>query len=245
MIKSHICVYCSIQIKKSKNSDFGRSVEHMIPQAAVNISRTNAQGDFHVCRKCNSEKSKIDALFGLVSRLNSSKKSAQEAAIKLSSMAKKGNKTVIRMMDTAEMKGDIVNVTLPFKGDDIYKYGVFLTKGEFFKQNRKILNMREKVVFVTWGGSNFINKLSKEYHSSNQRDPFQDLAKNNAIENVNQECFIVANKNTTEFVFFFGRAYVLITKIAERTSESLAEKRQNKLSLIAGFSRNETNKYCV
>ena len=52
MIKNHSCVYCGRVVKKSKNTDEGRSVEHLIPQIAVSIKRTNAKGDFHVCRGC-------------------------------------------------------------------------------------------------------------------------------------------------------------------------------------------------
>lgn len=134
MIKNKNCVYCGGEVRKSKNADSGRPVEHLIPQIAVSKKRTNAQGDFHVCRKCNTEKSKIDELFGLLSRINTPGSGGKEALSKLRNMVGKKNKTLLSMMDSATKHPDGMEIKLPFNGEDIYKYGVFLTKGEHFKK---------------------------------------------------------------------------------------------------------------
>ena len=138
-----------------------------------------------------------------------------------------------------------MQVKLPFKGEDIYKYGVFLTKGEYFKQIGLILDLNKKLVLVKWGGSNLINELLRSYRASHGTDPFKDLCLNEDVENINKECFIVSNKDSVEFVFFFNRAYALITKIVNKTDENIIKRRENKLCLIAGFSKSETNDYCV
>ncbi|HDM8172434.1 TPA: hypothetical protein P0E23_005104 [Vibrio harveyi] len=245
MIRNQNCVYCGIKIKKSQNADDGRSVEHMIPQIAVSKKRTNAQGDFHVCRKCNTEKSKIDELFGLVSRINSPGENGKEAVSKLAKMAGKGNKAILNMIANAQEAPGGFQIKLPFKGEDIYKYGVFLTKGEYFKKHNSILDKKDKIVLVSWGGENLISELMKQYRKTHDRDPFNDLTLNSGVENVNKECFIVLGKDGTEFLFFFNKAYSLVTKVVDNNEENRAKKRENKLCLIAGFSKGETNEYCV
>jgi len=61
MKHSSVCVYCTKEMDKVENSQNGKSVEHLIPNIATTIKRSNEFGDFHVCRKCNSDKSKLKA----------------------------------------------------------------------------------------------------------------------------------------------------------------------------------------
>lgn len=245
MIKNNSCVYCGKEIKKSKNNDDGRSVEHLIPQIAVSKRRTNAQGDFHVCRKCNTEKSKIDELFGLLSRINTPGDGGLDAISKLAKMVGKKNKAVLSIIDSATKHPDGMEIKLPFKGEDIYKYGLFLTKGEYFKKHGKILSNNDKIVLVTWGGPQLIKKLISSYRETHGTNPFEDLKQNEHVENIFQECFIIVDKNGTEFSFIFNQSYLLITKVVDNTEDNKTEKRINKLALIAGFSKGEKSKYCV
>jgi len=217
----------------------------MIPQSAVSKKRTNAQGDFHVCRKCNTEKSKIDDLFGLLSRINLTGESGEEAIAKLARMLSKGDKRIIAMLESAKQSPQGVEVRLPLKGEDVYKYGVFLTKGEYFKQNGEILDLKRNIVLVKWGGPNLVKKLLCWYGSTHGKDPYHDLTLNSGVENINKECFIVAEKGASDFIFLFNRAYVLLTEILEYTAENRLKKKENMLGLIEGLSKNITNEYCV
>ena len=245
MIKNKNCVYCGKEVRKSKNNDDGRSVEHLIPQIAVSKKRTNAQGDFYVCRKCNTEKSKIDELLGLLSRINTTGDGGREAISKLAKMVGKKNKAVLSMMDCATKHPDGMEIKLLFKGEDIYKYGLFLTKGEYFKKHGEILNNDDKIVLVTWGGPHLIKELLSSYRETYGTNPFEDLTQNDHVENIFEECFIIVGKNGTEFSFIFNQSYILITKVVDHTEENKTEKRINKLALIAGFSKSEKSKYCV
>ena len=245
MIKNQNCVYCGIAVKKSVNLDCGRSVEHLIPQIAVSKKRTNAKGDFHVCRKCNSDKSKIDELFGLLSRINTPGEGGLEALSKLAKLYGKRNKAITSMIDSGRSHSDGVEVKLPFKGEDIYKYGVFLTKGEYFKKHLSLLDLSQKVILVTWGSPSFVKELLSNYKSKHDSNAYDDLAKNNNVENVYEECFIIANSSGDGFSFLFNKEYLLLTKVVDRTEETLKEKRINKLDLIAGFAQGKTSKYCV
>ena len=245
MIKNHSCVYCGRVVKKSKNTDEGRSVEHLIPQIAVSIKRTNAKGDFHVCRGCNTEKSKIDELFGLISRINTPGCGGEEAISKLANMYGKRNKAVLSMMESGNEHPEGVEVKLPFKGEDIYKYGVFLTKGEYFKKHESILDLKKKIVLVTWGGPNYVKELLLSYRAKHGTNPFEDLTLNESVENINEECFIIVSESGTEFSFIFNQTYLLLTKVVDYTEANKVEKRENKLCLISCFSKGETSKYSV
>ena len=64
------------------NDPHSRTVEHMIPQVSVSIKRTNGEGDFHVCKKCNSEKSRIDEVLGVICRMVGEHKDGSFDAIK-------------------------------------------------------------------------------------------------------------------------------------------------------------------
>ncbi|MFT2091502.1 hypothetical protein [Paraglaciecola sp. 2405UD69-4] len=245
MIKNKNCVYCGKEVRKSNNSDDGRSVEHLIPQIAVSKTRTNAQGDFHVCRKCNTEKSKIDELFGLLSRINAPGSSDGEAISKLARMVNKKNKTVLSMVNSATKHANGVEVKLPFKGGNIYKYGVFLTKGEYFKKHRSLLSADNKIVLVTWGSPHLIKNLLSKYRAKHGTNLFEGLSQNAHVESIFDECFIIERNNGTEFLFIFNQSYLLITKVVDDTENNKIEKRINIRALIAGFSKNEKSKYCA
>ncbi len=246
MIKSKYCVYCGITIRKSNNAPDGRSVEHLIPNSAVSKKRTNAKGDFNVCRGCNTQKSKIDQLFGLLSRISAKGGGGDEAITEISKLYKKNDKRIRRMIDSASDFRGGKNLKLPFKGEDIYDYGVFLTKGQYFKERKELLNLDEKVVIVKWLGPNASEQITELYQQqSNNRDRFKDLAMNKSVEDVGGECFIVANSKSNQFLFFFNELYLLITEIVDLNEKSKLEKRTNKQYLIAGFTNGKPNKYCI
>jgi len=68
---------------------------------------------------------------------------------------------------------------------------------------------------------------------------------NSAVENIYEECFIVVNSTGDEFLFFFNQEYLLSTKVVEKNEENMRKKRENKLDLIAGFSKSKRSKYCI
>ena len=76
------CVYCGVLMNRIVNDPHSRTVEHMIPQVSVSIKRTNGEGDFHVCKKCNSEKSRIDEVLGVICRMVGEHKDGSFDAIK-------------------------------------------------------------------------------------------------------------------------------------------------------------------
>ncbi|MDN3685541.1 hypothetical protein QW180_26245 [Vibrio sinaloensis] len=90
---------------------------------------------FTYAENATLKKSKIDELFGLISRINTPGEGGMEAISKLAKMYGKRNKAITRMIDSARNHPDGMELKLPFKGEDIYKYGVFpYQRGIFLKK---------------------------------------------------------------------------------------------------------------
>ena len=68
MIRNSVCPYCRKPMVKAENKENSRSVEHLIPNAALTRKRMNDEGDFYACRKCNSRKSHIDYVLGTIAK---------------------------------------------------------------------------------------------------------------------------------------------------------------------------------
>lgn len=241
MKESSHCVYCGQPIFRSENQSNSRSAEHLIPNIATTKKRTNAEADFPVCRKCNSDKSKMDELIGLFSRLSNVD---EEAAGKIRKRLDKGHPVYTKTMQSAMQTDKGVQVNIPINGKDVYKYGAYLTKGEYFKNNNKILNGHENIVIVTWLGHGANQQLKEWYGKQHPgRNPFDDLAQNKAIENINNQCFIVSGKDGDEYVFFFNETFAFKTKILRNTTRNYALMRKNKRLLIDGLRDGIRNVY--
>jgi hypothetical protein len=68
MIENNISPYCWRLLIKAENKDNSRSVEHLMPNAALTRRRKNDEGDFCACRRCNSRKSSIDYVLGVITK---------------------------------------------------------------------------------------------------------------------------------------------------------------------------------
>jgi len=71
MIYNTLCAYCRVKLNNKENHPNSQSVEHLIPNSLTLTKRNNKHGDFYVCKKCNSHKSKMDNLIGNISKFQS------------------------------------------------------------------------------------------------------------------------------------------------------------------------------
>ena len=134
MIENNICPYCRQLLIKAENQDNSRSVEHLIPNAALTRKRKNDEGDFFACRKCNSRKSNIDYVLGIISKAQSS--DDELAANTLINAVTKEDGRANRFIDmvlTAKEQIDGVHMEMPIKGHELIEYLHYLGKGQFFK----------------------------------------------------------------------------------------------------------------
>ena len=243
MKKSNNCVYCGTKLIKSMNNSNSKSVEHMIPQIAVTINRDKSEGDFHVCRECNSDKSKLDEMFGLLSRLCNN---LDKEAVKKIKSRLKNNKKFINMFACAKRVEEGYSIKIPMTGKDIYKYGVYLTKGEYYKKTGEFLSDKNNIVLIRWMGHGANNELKKWYKTNhNGGAPFVDLAQNAKVENINKECFIVSSDDALEHAFFFNETFIIRSDIAEKTEANIIKQKLNKKELIKGILQGNCNNSVV
>lgn len=68
MIRNSVCPYCRKLMVTAENQPLSRSVEHLIPNAALRTNRNKGEGDFYACRACNSSKSEMDYVLGVLAK---------------------------------------------------------------------------------------------------------------------------------------------------------------------------------
>ena len=71
MIHNKICPYCMKALNKIENDPLCKSVEHLIPNAALTIKRGKGEGDFLACKSCNERKSNMDYVVGVIAKFQS------------------------------------------------------------------------------------------------------------------------------------------------------------------------------
>ena len=79
--RNPLCPYCQTVLIDSENAPNGRSIEHLIPNTVLTVPRTKRDGDFFACRRCNSAKSHIDYVLGVVAKAQSANAQLASAAL--------------------------------------------------------------------------------------------------------------------------------------------------------------------
>lgn len=213
---------------KAENNDLSKSVEHMIPNAALTQKRGKGEGDFYACRKCNARKSNIDYVLGIIVKSQS-----KISDLSLQSMWNalddtKRNKRFIDMILSAQQHGDNVSLPLPIKPTELAEYVDFLAKGQYFKKHKKPLSMKQNTVSFEIVNKLVLNELEKIYGDMNKSHPFKDLQLNPRTETIQDgECLIWSKNNQHLFIFHEGVA--LILKILKRNKLNM-QRRQDSIN---------------
>lgn len=113
VIFNEVCPYCRQRMINAENHLLSKSVEHLILNAALSRKRGKGEGDFYACRKCNSEKSNIDYVLGVIAKGQSYDEDFAFQSIWKALDDKKRNKRFIKMIIEGEHKGDLVQMPLP------------------------------------------------------------------------------------------------------------------------------------
>ena len=144
MIENKVCPYCRRSLIKAENQDNSRSVEHLIPNAVLTRRRKKDEGDFYACRKCNSKKSNIDYILGVIA-LGQSSDDALAADTLINAILKDNgaSKRLIDMTHTAKPTNEgTVHAEMPINAKELLEYMRYLGKGQFFKVKHKLYNPR-------------------------------------------------------------------------------------------------------
>jgi len=202
MIENKICPYCRKPMIKAENKPNSRSVEALIPTVVFTRKRKNDEGDFYACRECNSRKSNIDYILGVVSKGQSAfSELSSKTIIDALSKENGASKRFVKMIQTARKVGKEVQMDIPFKGGELIEYIHFLGKGQFFKKNQQVFNPNQFVMEVLFANKTITKSLEEAYILKHKSHPWTDLGSNKYTEVINgSECMIYSKNNNYMFV---------------------------------------------
>lgn len=242
MIENNICPYCRRPLIKAENQDNSRSVEHLIPNAVLTRRRNKDEGDFYACRKCNSEKSKIDYVLGVIAKAQSSNDTlAADTLIKSIEKDNGATKRFIDMTHTARPTNEgTIHAEIPINAQELIEYMHYLGKGQYFKLNHnkltyKLYNPREQVMLVEFVNKQALYPLEGSYTKRHKTNPFQDLQRNPYTEVINSgECLIWAKNNN--FLFVFHNYTAVIVKVLKKNKKNIAKVKKSESYLYEHFN---------
>lgn len=236
MIKNKFCPYCKQPLKKSENKDNSRSVEHLIPNTALTNKRKKGEGDFYACRKCNTRKSNIDYVLGVIAKAQSSNSEVAANAL-ISAVTKEDgrSKRFIDMVLTAKELDSEVHMEIPIKGEELIEYLHFLGKGQFFKVTGAIYDPKKYVMVVKFVNKQVLSSLEASYRQRHGSSPFSDLTQNSRSEVINDGECIIWSKNRS-FLFIFHNYAAVIVNVLRKNRKNLAKVGGSESYLINSFS---------
>lgn len=217
MRESTHCVYCGVLMNRVVNDPHSRTVEHMIPQVSVSIRRTNGEGDFHVCKQCNSEKSRADEIIGIICRMVGEHSEGSFDAIKgfHKALARRDSK-FIRAFESVSRDNRGASISLPLTAKEFYRYGIWLGKGVYFIQQGELLP-DNFIIWVELIGHEEVNYIKDQYKRQHGSEAFDDLSKNSSIQNINKESFLIAREGAKEMFICLNRVMMFHIKILDKT----------------------------
>ncbi|WP_244316533.1 hypothetical protein [Kosakonia arachidis] len=199
------------------NDPHSRTVEHMIPQVSVSIHRTNGEGDFHACKKCNSEKSRVDEILGVICRMVGDNTDGSFDAINNfhKALSRKDSRFKQAFQSVSHSQRG-TSITLPLTAKELYRYGTWLGKGVYFIQRGELLP-ENLIVWVELIGHEEVIFIKEQYRRQHGSDAFDDLSQNNRIKNVNKESFLITSDDARVMFVCLNRVVMFHIKIIDDT----------------------------
>jgi hypothetical protein len=237
MIYNKICPYCGIKLIQAQNSDNSRSVEHLIPNAALTIKRKKDEGDFYACRKCNARKSHIDYILGVVAKAQMDcDEKAADTLINAVTKNDGASKRFINMVQGVKKQNGNALMTIPIKGSELLEYIFFLGKGQYFKENLVPFDPQKYVMKILFANKQVINHLKNSYFHRHNSDPMRDLEKNEHSEIINNgECIIYSQNNG--YMFTFHDYTVITIEILSKSRKNYKIAQNSKTQILKDFSK--------
>jgi len=242
MLDNKLCPYCakSINFEKIENDPFGKSVEHLIPNAVTTRKRKNDEGDFNAHRSCNMKKGSLDELIGKFSRLQSSTPNISLGALRKELESKKNTRFYRALNDDRVRGGENgVNIPNPVSGEEIIDFLTYIAKGLYFKQFAFPLNIKKFEIIPGFIPSQKIKHLESEYEQTNGTNPFRDLEKNNIAKTVDSEYTVLVSENGMKYLIFLHDYTVFNVDVIRKgcTSKGKAIKARRELINLFGGSK--------
>lgn len=217
MRESTHCVYCGILMNRITNHPHCRTVEHMIPQVSVSFKRTNGEGDFHVCKKCNGDKSRTDEVLGVICRMVSEHPVGSIDAVHRfhKALGRKDTK-FIQAIRSVKPLDEGASITLPLTARELHRYGTWLGKGVHYISTGELLHS-EQPVLVDIVGQEELNLIKNEYKQQRGSEAFDDLSSNVNVPNINKESFLIYDEKKREMFVCFNRVMMFHIMILNKS----------------------------
>src|SRR5690606_26256312 len=136
----------------------------------------NDEGDFYACRRCNSQKSKVDEIIGAMAKAQSADDELAAAAlIKLVARHEQLPARYVRMLDSARPSRDGVHVDMPLTGPELIQYLSFLGKGVYLKKFKKPLRPSGQVMLFDLHNKQVLASFEQAYEAKHGARPVRDL----------------------------------------------------------------------
>lgn len=177
----------------------------MIPNTSLTRKRSKGDGDFLVCRKCNSHKSNMDYVIGVIAKSQSSDRNlAVESLIRASTKTDGREKIFLDMIRTAVQKNDgNIHLKIPVHADDLIAYMQYLGKGQYFKVHKRPLNLKRYVMHLEFINKQVTQTFQSSYQCYHHSNPFIDIRQNPYSEVIGGGEVIIWHKNKDSYLFLF------------------------------------------
>jgi hypothetical protein len=235
MLKNSLCPYCSRTMIKAENQPNSRSVEHLIPNTVLRKKRKNNEGDFYACRECNSRKSHIDYVLGVIAKIQSTDDDfASQALIRAVAGGERISDRFVRMVSRADETPQGIKMEIPISGKELVEYIRFLGKGQYFKRRGRIFDEKNQVMIVDFANKEIHSILEDSYIDKHGSHPVRDLEMNPYSEVISSGECVIWSKNENYLFFFHDYISISIRVRPRNRKNTERENRANKY-LIDSF----------
>ena len=236
MIYNTLCPYCGVLMLKAENLPNARSVEHMIPNTVLRHPRNNGDGDFYACRRCNTRKSHMDYVLGVIAK-SQADDDEFAAQVLIDAVLKPDNRAdrFVEMVRSVRETATGAEMPLPFSGDELLAYMEFLAKGQYFRKTRQMLIPAKQVMLFRFVNKEILLYVKSDYETRHQSNPFRDLERNAGSEVLaGGDCIIYSKNKNYLFVF---HDYIGITiRVRPRNRKNTERERQSRERILADFA---------
>ncbi|WP_127346408.1 hypothetical protein [Pseudidiomarina mangrovi] len=204
-------------------------MEHMIPNAALSRKRGKGEGDFLACRKCNSHKSNMDYVIGVISKSQSANSNLVVDSLTRASTQTDGReKRFLDMMRTAVCKPDgNIHLEIPIHADDLISYMRYLGMGQYFKIHKRPFNPERYVMHLEFINKQVTQTFQASYQDTHYSNPFLDIQENPHAEVIGDgEVIIWYKKDAYLFLFHHYVGFLIDIKKRCRRHTARAEQKE-------------------
>lgn len=239
MLHNLLCPYCCVEMVHAENLPNSRSVEHLVPNTVLRHKRNNGAGDFYACRKCNSRKSHIDYVLGVVTKSQADDPQfAADSIIRAVTKDGQSSQRFVEMVANAWEVGDEIHMEIPISGYELIEYIHYLGKGQYFKKRQRIFDPNRQVMLVQFANKEVHLTFQNAYGAEHGTHHVRDLENNPGSEVLSGGDCVIWSKNDA-YLFVFHDYVSIGIRIKRRNRKNEKRVSQRNTQLVEDFSRHK------